>query len=254
MAGALHFDWPRSIGDCSVFANLKLDEDVKIWIKTSTKTLTLSNRCLTSLQRKLAHILMNTTPSTHTDPIVQADIQLLRRIAQRDSRSFQEFYQKYGGLVFSAIAKVLNDHHDAEDVMQEVLVQIWNKAHLYEPRKGKPLTWITTMARNRAIDRIRSKQRRSRLNGDFENENKPMQAEFEPSADDLVNDKERHSILRTAVSKLTPDQREAIKLAYFKGLTQAEVAEQLHEPLGTVKARIRRGVNRLEGLVKARMD
>lgn len=188
------------------------------------------------------------------DAVVQEDILLLKRIAQRDSRSFHEFYQKYGGLIFTAISNVLNDHHDAEDVMQEVLVQIWNKAHLYEPRKGKPLTWLTTMARNRAIDRIRSKQRRSRLNDDFETENKPLQFEFEASADDLVHDKERHNILRTAVSKLTPDQREAIRLAYFKGLTQAEVAEQLDEPLGTVKARIRRGVNRLEGLVKARLD
>jgi RNA polymerase sigma-70 factor (ECF subfamily) len=163
------------------------------------------------------------------DAVVQEDILLLKRIAQRDSRSFHEFYQKYGGLIFTAISNVLNDHHDAEDVMQEVLVQIWNKAHLYEPRKGKPLTWLTTMAR-------------------------PLQFEFEASADDLVHDKERHNILRTAVSKLTPDQREAIRLAYFKGLTQAEVAEQLDEPLGTVKARIRRGVNRLEGLVKARLD
>ncbi len=197
---------------------------------------------------------MKTDSPPTTDPAVEEDILLLKRIAQRDSLSFQVFYRKYGGLIFSAISKVLNDHHDAEDVMQEVLVQLWNKAHLYEPRKGKPLTWLTTMARNRAIDRIRSKQRRARLNDDFETEKKPLQLEFEASAEELVHDKERHTILRHAVSKLTPDQREAIKLAYFQGLTQAEVAEQLNEPLGTVKARIRRGVNRLEGLVKARMD
>jgi RNA polymerase sigma-70 factor (ECF subfamily) len=134
--------------------------------------------------------------------------------------------------------------------MQEVLVQLWNKAHLYEPRKGKPLTWITTMARNRAIDRIRSKQRRSRLNDDFESENKTDQFEFEDSSADICEVKERSRIIRSAVSKLTPDQKEAVVLAYFSGLTQAEVAEKLNEPLGTVKARIRRGVNRLETLVR----
>lgn len=197
---------------------------------------------------------MKTDPIPAVDPVVEEDIRLLKRIAQRDSKSFHEFYQKYGGLIFTAISNVLNDHHDAEDVMQEVLVQIWNKAHLYESRKGKPLTWLTTMARNRAIDRIRSKQRRARLNDDFETEKKPLQLEFEASAEDLVHDKERQTILHSAVAKLTPDQREAIELAYFKGLTQAEVAEQLNEPLGTVKARIRRGVNRLEGLVKARLE
>ncbi len=179
---------------------------------------------------------------------------LLQRIAQKDSSSFQAFYRKYSGLVFTAIANVLNDHHDAEDVMQEVLVQIWNKAHLYEPRKGKPLTWITTMARNRAIDKIRSKQRRSRLNDDFESESRTEQPEFEESSSDQCEVRERNRIVRSAVAKLTDDQKEAIQLAYFSGLTQAEVAEKLNEPLGTVKARIRRGVTRLEALVKPRLE
>jgi RNA polymerase sigma-70 factor (ECF subfamily) len=184
---------------------------------------------------------------------VQEDIGLIQRIAERDSQAYRTFYQKYSGLIFASVANVLNDHHDTEDVMQEVLVQLWNKAHLYEPKKGKPLTWLTTMARNRAIDRIRSKQRRSRLNDDFERENKSVQPEFEESGHELMVSKERDSILMRAVSKLNPDQREAIQLAYFSGLTQAEVAERLREPLGTVKARIRRGVNRLESLVKAKL-
>lgn len=189
-----------------------------------------------------------------TDSQVEEDIRLLQRIADRDAASFQTFYRKYSGLLFASISNVLNDHHDAQDVMQEVLVQVWNKAHLYEPRKGKPLTWLTTMARNRAIDRIRSKQRRSRLNDDFEVESRGVQPEFEESGREALEEKERDGILKHAVDKLNPDQKEAIQLAYFSGLTQAEVAERLHEPLGTVKARIRRGVNRLEGLVKQRLD
>ncbi|MFO1485474.1 MAG: sigma-70 family RNA polymerase sigma factor [Verrucomicrobiaceae bacterium] len=198
---------------------------------------------------------MNTiAPIPETDPAVEEDIRLLKRVAERDPVSFQMFYKKYSGLIFASISNVLNDHHDTEDVMQEVLVQVWNKAHLYEPRKGKPLTWLTTLARNRAIDRIRSKQRRSRLNDDFETENKKDQFEFEPSGHENLEDKERDRILHHAVSRLTPDQREAIELTYFSGLTQAEVAERLHEPLGTIKARIRRGVSRLETLVKPRLS
>jgi RNA polymerase sigma-70 factor (ECF subfamily) len=187
------------------------------------------------------------------DSQVEEDMSLIQRIAERDSAAYQTFYKKYSGLIFASISHVLNDHHDTEDVMQEVLVQLWNKAHLYEPRKGKPLTWLTTMARNRAIDRIRSKQRRSRLNDDFETENKSVQPEFDESAHDLLENKERDGIILNAVEKLNPDQREAIQLAYFSGLTQAEVAEKLREPLGTVKARIRRGVNRLETLIKPRL-
>ncbi len=197
---------------------------------------------------------MNTNPVSAVDDSVREDMILLQRIAQKDSPSFQAFYRKYSGLIFTAIANVLNDHHDAEDVMQEVLVQIWNKAHLYEPRKGKPLTWVTTMARNRAIDRIRAKQRRARLNDGFEQENRVAQFEFEESSAELFEAKERGRVLRQAVSRLTSDQREAIVLTYFTGLTQAEVADKLNEPLGTVKARIRRGISRLEGLVKPKLS
>ena len=200
-----------------------------------------------------ALISMIQTPSLN-DSQLEEDIRLMQRIAERDSSAYQTFYKKYSGLIFASISNVLNDHHDREDVMQEVLVQLWNKAYLYEPRKGRPLTWLTTLARNRAIDRIRSKQRRARLNGDFEIESRNVQPEFDESAHDILENKERDGIVMRAVEKLNPDQREAIQLVYFNGLTQAEVAESLHEPLGTVKARIRRGVNRLETLIKPRMS
>ena len=181
------------------------------------------------------------------------DAAMLQRIGTRDVAAFQEFYRKFSGLLFSTIHRVLNDHQDAEDIMQEVLVQIWQKAHLYEPSKGKPLTWVTTMARNRAIDRIRSKQRRSRLNDEFEQETKPLQPEFDESTSDRVISGESDRTIKKAVMELTPDQREAIQLAYFDGLTQSEIANKLREPLGTVKARIRRGVQRLEQVVKRKL-
>ena len=85
------------------------------------------------------------------DPNLEEDIRLLKRIAERDPASFQAFYRKYSGLIFASISNVLNDHHDTEDVMQEVLVQVWNKAHLYESRKGKPLTWLIVGAEPIAI-------------------------------------------------------------------------------------------------------
>lgn len=197
--------------------------------------------------------MTTTLPDPEVQRQIEEDIQLLQQIANRDAAAYQTFYSKYSGLIFAAISNVLNDHHDTEDVMQEVLVQLWNKAHLYEPRKGKPLTWLTTLARNRAIDRIRSKQRRSKLNDDFEMENKKFQFEFEDSGSELLEHKERDTLLHNAVQKLNEEQQQAIRLAYFDGLTQAEVAERLHEPLGTIKARIRRGVTRLEAMVKPRL-
>lgn len=184
---------------------------------------------------------------------VQIDSAMLQAIGHRDVAAFQQFYKKFSGLLYTTIHRVLNDHQDTEDVMQEVLVQIWQKAHLYEPGKGKPLTWVTTMARNRAIDRIRSKQRRARLNDDFEQESRSVQPEFDQDTSDLLILKESDEAVQSAVMELSEDQREAIQLAYFKGLTQSEIANQLNEPLGTVKARIRRGVQRLEQTVKKRI-
>ena len=182
-----------------------------------------------------------------------ADTEMLQAVGRRDVAAFQAFYRKFNSLLYATIFRVLNDHQDTEDIMQEVLVQVWQKAHLYEPSKGKPLTWVTTMARNRAIDRIRAKQRRAKLNDDFEQETKPLQAEFEEDTSDLVTSNENDKVVQSAVLELTPDQQEAIQLAYFGGLTQSEIAEKLNEPLGTVKARIRRGVQRLEQVVKRRI-
>lgn len=184
---------------------------------------------------------------------IRIDTEMLQAIGQRDVASFQQLYKKFSGLLYSTIHRVLNDHQDTEDVMQEVLVQIWQKAHLYEPNKGKPLTWITTLARNRAIDRIRSKQRRAKLNDDFEQESRSVQPEFDEDTSDLLISKESDDAVQSAVMELTPEQREAIQLAYFSGLTQSEIADRLNEPLGTVKARIRRGVQRLEQTVRRKM-
>lgn len=182
-----------------------------------------------------------------------ADIEMLQAVGRRDVAAFQAFYQKFNGLIYATIFRVLNDHQDTEDIMQEVLVQVWQKAHFYEAAKGKPLTWVTTMARNRAIDRIRSKQRRSRLNDDFEQETRPLQPEFDEDTSDRVTSNENDQVVQSAVMELSPDQREAIQLAYFGGLTQSEIADKLKQPLGTVKARIRRGVQRLEQVVKRRI-
>lgn len=198
---------------------------------------------------------------THSKPVatppdleeLARDTAMIQRIGKRDVVAFQDFYKKFNGLLYSTIYRVLNDHQDTEDIMQEILMQIWQKAHLYEPSKGKPLTWVTTMARNRSIDRIRSKQRRSKLSDGFELESKSVHPEFIEDTSDILIAKESDDMLKNAVMELSPDQREAIQLAYFDGLTQSEIAVQLSEPLGTVKARIRRGVQRLEQVVKRRM-
>jgi RNA polymerase sigma-70 factor (ECF subfamily) len=181
---------------------------------------------------------------------VEEEMKLMAGVVNGDKDSFRDLHSRYGGLVFTTVYKVLNDHQDAEDVTQEVFSQVWQKAHLYDPRKGKPITWTVTMARNRAIDRLRSKVRRSKLRDGFsENAKAFEETATRKDASDEVYERERAVGVRNAVCDLSDDQREAIELAYFSGLTQHEIATRLGQPLGTVKARIRRGIIRLRGMV-----
>ncbi len=179
----------------------------------------------------------------------EIEYSLIKRIGQGDRRAFAEFYDRFAGIIFSTALRVLNDHRDAEDVVQDVFVMIWEKAHMYNPDRGKPLTWAVTMTRNKAIDRLRSLQRRFRLNDELERESTLEDQTLDRAPADDLEVSERGSLVRSAVQKLGKEQREVIELAYFGGLTQNEIADRLHQPLGTIKARIRRGMIKLRRLV-----
>lgn len=193
-------------------------------------------------------------PSNETqDSDQEEEMALLARIANGDRVSFELLHERFAGVVYSTVYKVLNDTEDTEDVAQEVFTQIWQKAKLYNRGRGKPLTWVATMARNRAIDRLRSKQRRFRLRDEFQEESAVQEVVTQSDSSDEVYAKEAGEIVRSAVMQLSHEQREAIELAFFSGLTQNEIAQNLGQPLGTVKARIRRGMMKLREKVQHRL-
>jgi RNA polymerase sigma-70 factor (ECF subfamily) len=181
------------------------------------------------------------------------ETELLRQIGAGDPNSFEDLYDRFSGVLFSAALQILNDQRDAEDVLQDVFVQIWDKAKLYSPSRGKPLTWAMTLTRNKAIDRLRSSQRRFRLQDQVEKESKASSQLTSRDSVDEVDALEKSRIVRSAVLQLSKEQRQAIELAFFSGLTQNEIAEELSQPLGTVKARIRRGMLKLRDLIAARL-
>jgi RNA polymerase sigma-70 factor (ECF subfamily) len=185
------------------------------------------------------------------DPTVELgiEVELLRLTGQGDRRSFEEIYERFCGVIFSTAYRVLNNQQAAEDVVQDVFIQIWEKAPLYNPERGKPLTWAVTLTRNKAIDRLRSVQRRHRLHDDAEKQSATLEQFDARDALDAVNGVERAAMVRQAINRLNPEQRESIELAFFSGLTQTEIAERLNQPLGTIKARIRRGMMRLREFI-----
>jgi RNA polymerase sigma-70 factor (ECF subfamily) len=180
------------------------------------------------------------------------DVELLRRVAKQDRDAFAEFYDRHSTLLFSVACKILNDQTDAEDVVQETFVQIWEKAINFDPKLGKASSWAATMARNKSIDRIRALQRRTRLAEEAGSE-MAIANECDATVNEAVHGHDKAKVIQTAIVTLPAEQRQAIELAYFSGLTQNEISEKLKQPLGTIKARIRRGLlklrDQLEGLL-----
>ncbi len=178
-----------------------------------------------------------------------ADEAMLAGMAVGDVEAFRQFHQRYAGLLYAAIQRILIDPNDTEEVLQEVLNSLWSKAHQYHSSRGRPITWLTSLARHRAIDRLRVRQRQSRLKQAYTEatrwgEGSPLLSSH-ATGSEVASRRDTCRIVRHAVQGLSAIQREAIEKVYFEGLTQQETAEQLGEPLGTVKARIRRGLEKL---------
>ena len=169
---------------------------------------------------------------------------LLASVARGDMEAFSQLYDRFAGTMFSIALRILQDNAAAEDVVQEAFLQIWEKAASYRSALGKPITWAITLARNRAIDRLRSAQRSHRL-VEAATEEHEAHAETHHAADTLLLNEETAHTVRRALTVLGAEQRQAIEMAYFAGLSQTEIAAALGVPLGTVKARIRRGMLQL---------
>ena len=180
-----------------------------------------------------------------------ADRELMDRVVAGDELAFQDLYRRLSPGLFSMVYQILQDQKEAEDVLQEAFVQMWKKASTYDDQRSALFTWAVMISRNKAIDRLRGRQRRARLVEDATPELSAASADFESGADVLSSQSDERKRIRGALSALPALQREAIELAFFSDMTQAEVSAKLSEPLGTVKARIRRGLLTLRDVLKS---
>lgn len=175
-----------------------------------------------------------------------ADLELVEKIRQGDQPALDLLYKRYAAPVYSLVWKILQNSEEAEDVALEVFWQVWRQADRYDPARGAPPAWIFTLARSRAIDRLRARNRREDRTISIDDPN----LHFDPldenaSPDQVVSFRQSRDAVRAALEKLSPVQREAVELAFLKGMTHVEIAEKLGQPLGTVKTRIRQGLIRL---------
>ena len=178
--------------------------------------------------------------------------ELMTRVVDGDQAAFSALYDRLSGPLFSLALQMLGDRAEAEDALQEVCLQLWRRAANYDASKSSVFTWAVMMTRSKAIDRLRARGRRQRVvAGSIEEIEKGP--ELASEAADAANTSERNdeaARVRSALHALPNEQMEAIEMAFFRDMTHAEIAEEKGEPLGTIKARIRRGLLRLRDGLK----
>jgi RNA polymerase sigma-70 factor (ECF subfamily) len=166
----------------------------------------------------------------------RADLALLNRVIARDESAIGELYDRHSRLLYGLILRILRDRGEAEEVLQEVFLQVWTRAETYKAELGAPAAWLVRIARNRSIDRFRTNSVRTRT---VEAAPQPPPVET-PEARAAMSEQQR--AVAHALEALPPEQRQLIEEAYFSGLTQSELAERFGLPLGTVKTRVRTGL------------
>lgn len=173
------------------------------------------------------------------------DGQLLRRMAKGEEQALGEFYDRWQPLVHAVVLRVLRQPDDVADVVEETFWQAWRQAERYEASRGAVQTWLLTIARSRALDRVRSlkRLREEPLEKESGEVVVELATEQDPSMD--AESSERRSIVIKALGELPAEQREALELGYFGGLSQSEIAERLKQPLGTIKTRMRLAMQKL---------
>jgi RNA polymerase sigma-70 factor (ECF subfamily) len=174
-----------------------------------------------------------------------SDVEVIHAIARGDEQALACLYDRYRGILFGLLVRILNSREEAEDVLQEVFLQVWRRAADFNELRGKPFTWLVTLSRSRGIDRLRSLGARERAA--TASASNPEEAVSDASEDAYKS--EQRGIVARALKQLPDDQKVALVLAYFEGLTQSEIAARLGAPLGTVKTRMRSGMIKLQELL-----
>ncbi len=170
-------------------------------------------------------------------------ISLVQRIATGDQTALSTLYDTTNRLIYGLVLRVLGDVSSAEEVLIDVYAQVWRQASSYDTNRGAPLAWLTTIARSRAIDRLRSGWQDQRRKESLDVLGDATSDGASPEENTVAAERQR--FVREALKTLSPEQREVIELAYYSGLSHSEIAAKLNQPLGTVKTRTRLGMMKL---------
>jgi RNA polymerase sigma-70 factor (ECF subfamily) len=192
----------------------------------------------------LSFFLAILAPADASDDVEAA---WLARVAKGERVALRKLYDRLSGQVLAVALRIVGSRGEAEEVVQEVFVEVWTRAGLFDVARGRGRTWVLSIARNRAIDRLRSRDAAGRAVEGARAEARPEAPPVTPL--ETVEQREARQRIQAALAALSPEQRRVLELGYFEGLSQSEIAEKLGEPLGTVKSRVRLALEKLAQLV-----
>jgi len=181
------------------------------------------------------------------------DDALVARAALGDERAIAALYDRYGGVLYAVAYRIVGERADAEEVVVEAFAQAWREAPRFETSRGSVAGWLTVIARSRALDLLRARGRRDRITATAAAERPdapPAMGDWRSDPAASMDHAERRARVQEALAILSPPQRQAIELAYYEGLSQSEIAERLEEPLGTIKTRVRLGMQKLRDVLR----
>ncbi|MBV9010028.1 MAG: sigma-70 family RNA polymerase sigma factor [Verrucomicrobia bacterium] len=175
-------------------------------------------------------------------------------IQAENSESLSQLYDRYNGILKALILRVIHNEAEADDLLQEIFMEIWNQAKNFSAQKGKPLGWMVTLARRRAIDGLRKKQAYARAEERLQQETEQQpEAWVHNSTEEEIAVSDTRVLIRRVIALLPPAQQQAIELAFFRGMSQREIAAKTNTPLGTVKTRLELGLKKIyDGLKELR--
>ena len=186
-------------------------------------------------------------PNPQTDA---EDADLLRAVAGGDERAFASVYDRYSPILLGLLLRILRSRAEAEDVLQEVFLQVWQQARSFDQARGRAFTWLVTLARSRAIDRLRAVDSRERAAQRSAEGAPPPPAPAAWAEEEAIR-AERAEAVHSALEELPEEQRQVLVLAYLEGMSQSEIAAAKNQPLGTVKTRTRSGLKKLSESLRA---